>query len=159
VVYLFIVAGGLAATMAPRPSWSPSAQRAVGAVAVGVMVAVLAAPGVPAGSVTSDTPVAAFNYLSTHPGRVFTEYTWGDYAITRHRATFADGRTDYFSGSVLTEFFDVSDVSVNPDPILSRYDVQYVVWGPGTPLYTYLTHDQRWRVVDRAGPAVVFSRR
>jgi hypothetical protein len=159
VDYLFIAAAGLAATLAPRRRWLPSTQRAIGAIAVGVMVAVLAAPGIPAGSVTSDTPVAAFNYLSTRPGRVFTEYTWGDYSVARHRATFADGRTDYFSGSVLTEFFDVSNVSVNPDPILSGYNIRYVVWGLGTPLYTFLSHDQRWRVVDRAGPAVVFSRR
>jgi hypothetical protein len=103
--------------------------------------------------------VAAFNFLSSHPGRIFTQYTWGDYSIARHRQTFADGRTDLFVGPVLTEFFDVGDVSVNPDPILSRYHVDYVVWARGTSLYQYLVHDPRWEVVDRTGPAVVFARR
>jgi hypothetical protein len=158
VVYLFIAAAGLAATMPARAPWSAIGRHAVGAIGVGVMVAVLALPGVPAGSVAPSTPVQAFDFLSTHPGRIFTEYTWADYSIARGRATFADGRTDYFSGTVLTQFFDIANLSANPDPLLARYDVRYVVWDPGTPLYTYLTHDPHWKVVDRAGPAVVFRR-
>jgi hypothetical protein len=102
--------------------------------------------------------VQAFTFLESHPGRIFTQYTWGDYSIVRHRATFADGRTDLFVGPVLTEFFNVSDVKVNPDPILSRYHVDYVVWPRATPLAEYLSHDATWVVVDRTGPALVFAR-
>jgi hypothetical protein len=90
---------------------------------------------------------------------VFTEYTWGDYSIARHRATFADGRTDLFAGPVLSEFFAVTELSTDPDPILARYLVDYVVWAPRTALAEYLGRDQRWLVVDHAGPALVFARR
>ena len=138
VVYLFIAACGLAATLPVRRAWSPRGRRVMGALGISAMIILLAAPSVPAGSVTSDTPVAAFNYLSAHPGRVFTEYAWGDYSILRHRDTFADGRTDYFSGNVLTEFFDVTNLTVNPDAVLSRYDVSYVVWKLDSPLGLYL---------------------
>lgn len=159
VIYLMVAAVGLAASLPVRPPWGPRARRWTGAVLIGVMVGSLAMGSVPAGTVSADTPVAAFNFLSSHPGRIFTQYTWGDYSIARHRQTFADGRTDLFVGPVLTEFFDVGDVSVNPDPILSRYHVDYVVWARGTSLYQYLVHDPRWEVVDRTGPAVVFARR
>jgi hypothetical protein len=158
VDYLFIAAAGLAAGLGSRPSWSPRARRVVGALSVSGIIGILGAPAVPAGSVSADTPVQAFNYLASHPGRVFTSYVWGDYSILRHRATFADGRTDYFSGPVLTQFFAVTNVTTNPDPILARYDVSYVVWQPGAPLSLYLSHDPRWTVVDRTGPALVFAR-
>ena len=104
-------------------------------------------------------PVQAFDYLGAHHGRIFTEYTWGDYSIARHRATFADGRTDLFEGDVLTEFFAVTNLTTDPDPILSAYHVSYVVWAPHTALSEYLSHDPRWQVVDRSAVAVVFGRR
>jgi hypothetical protein len=158
-IYLFVAVAGLAASLPMKSEWGPRARRVTGALIIGLVVALLSFPSVPAGTVTSDTPVQAFNFLAPHPGRIFTQYTWGDYSIIRHRATFADGRTDLFTGNVLTEFFDVTDVTVNPDPILARYQVDYVVWARSTPLAEYLTRDARWVVVDRTGPALVFARR
>jgi hypothetical protein len=158
-IYLMIAAAGLAATLPRRKEWSAMARRWVGAGAIGLMIALLATPSVPAGSVTRDTPVQAFNFLAAHPGRIFTEYTWGDYSIARHRATFVDGRTDLFAGPVLSEFFAVSNVTTAPDPILDRYHVDYVVWAPHTPLELLLAHDRTWMVVDRTSEAVVFARR
>ena len=35
---------------------------------------------------------------------------------------------------MLTEFFAITDMTTNPDPILSSYHVSYVVWAPDTPL-------------------------
>jgi hypothetical protein len=157
-IYLYVAAAGLAASLPLRRVWAPRTRRIVGALGIGLMLALAAYPSVPAGTVTADTPVQAFTFLESHPGRIFTQYTWGDYAIVRHRATFADGRTDLFIGPVLTEFFDVSDVKVNPDPIFARYHVDYVVWPRATPLAEYLSHDARWVVVDHTGPALVFAR-
>jgi hypothetical protein len=158
-IYLMIAAAGLAASLPARPQLGAKARRVVGGVAGGLMIALLALPSVPAGSVTADTPVQAFNFLASHPGRIFTQYSWGDYSIARHRATFADGRTDLFVGPVLSEFFAVSDVTTDPDPILSRYDVSYVVWEPDQPLSEYLAHDAKWVVVDRTAQSVTFARR
>jgi hypothetical protein len=156
--YLFVAACGLAAGLPERRPWSDRTRRVTGALAGGFVVALLAVPSVPAGSVSGATPAAAFNYLQAHPGRVFTEYAWGDYSILRHRDTFADGRTDYFSGQVLTDFFNVTYLSVNPDPILDRAHVSYVVWSPRSSLSLYLEHDPRWKIVARRGPALVFAR-
>jgi hypothetical protein len=159
VLYLMILAVGLAAVLPARRPWGTTARRWSAALLVIAGVVVLAAPSVPAGTLSPDLPVGAFDYVSSHPGRVFTEYTWGDYSIARHRATFVDGRTDLFEGPVLTEFFDITNMTTNPDPILSAYHVSYVVWAPRTALSFYLLHDPRWRVVDRTAVAWVFARR
>jgi hypothetical protein len=158
-IYLLVVAAGLAATLPARPAWGTTARRVAVAFYAVLAIALLAQPSVPAGSISPTLPVQAFNYLEAHPGRVFTEYTWGDYSIARHRATFADGRTDLFEGNVLTEFFDVTTQTTDPDPILSAYHVSYVVWAPRTGLSILLEHDPRWRVVDRSPVALVFARR
>jgi hypothetical protein len=158
-VYLMIAAVGVAAGLPTRATWSARAQRVTGALAIGAIVAICAVPAVPSGSVTADTPVQAFNFLTAHPGRIFTEYTWGDYSIARGRQTFVDGRTDLFAGNVLSEFFAVDNLTANPDPILSRYHVDYVIWSRGSALGVYLAHDSRWEIVDRSSPAVVFARR
>jgi hypothetical protein len=159
VIYLMVAAVGLAASLPARPPWGGTARRLSGAGLIGLMVALVAVPSVPAGTVAPGLPVQAFNFLAAHPGRIFTEYTWGDYSIARHRETFADGRTDLFAGPVLTEFFAITELSTDPDPILSRYHVDYVVWAPDTPLSEFLSRDRRWQVVDHAGPALVFARR
>jgi hypothetical protein len=158
VIYLMVVAVGLAASLPARPAWGTTARRWAGAGLVVMGIAILAAPSVPAGSVSSTLPVQAFNDLAHRPGRIFTEYTWGDYSIARHRATFADGRTDLFEGPVLTEFFDITNLTIDPDPVLRSYDVAYVVWAPRSALGEFLSHDPRWHVVDRTPVAWVFAR-
>ena len=158
VVYLFVAACGLAACLPPRPAWGARTRRLVGAIAIALTITVVALPAVPAGSVTADTPVAAFNFLAARPGRIFTEQAWASYGILQHRASFFDGRADYFSGAVFSDYIAIDGVSVNPDPILSKYGVTYVIWAPGTPLYNFLLHDPRWRVIDRTRPAVIFTR-
>ena len=159
VVYLMLVAVGLAACLPMRRPWGETARRWAGAGMVAGALVLLFVPAVPAGTVAPSQPVQAFNYLSGRPGRVFTEYTWGDYSIARHRATFADGRTDLFEGTVLTEFFAITNMTTNPDPILSSYHVSYVVWAPRTSLSEYLARDPRWHLVDRSAVALVFARR
>lgn len=159
VVYLFVAACGLAACLPRRPAWGARTRRLVGAIAIALTITVVALPAVPAGSVTADTPVAAFNFLASRPGRIFTEQAWASYGILRNRASFFDGRADYFSGAVFTDYIAIDGMSVDPDPILSEYGVRYVIWASGTPLYNFLLHDPRWRVIDRTRPAVIFARR
>ena len=158
-IYLMVVAAGAAATLPARRAWGATARRWAGAGLVVVAIVVVAVPAVPAGRVAASQPVRAFDALSGHPGRIFTEYAWGDYSIARHRATFVDGRTDLFEGRVLSEFMAVSNLTTDPDRVFSAYDVSYVVWAPRTALATYLAHDARWRVSERSSVAVVFARR
>ena len=158
-MYFMVVAAGLAATLPARAPWGTTARRWAGAGLLALAIVIVAIPAVPAGTVSSSQPIGAFNYLSAHPGRIFTEYTWGDYSVARHRATFVDGRTDLFEGQVLTEFMAVTNLTTNPDPVLSAYHVSYVVWSPRTALAQYLARDRRWHVVDRTSVALVFARR
>jgi hypothetical protein len=158
-IYLMVVAAGLAATLPARPVWGTTARRVAVVFYAVLAIVLLAQPSVPAGSISPTLPVQAFNYLEAHPGRVFTEYTWGDYSIARHRATFVDGRTDLFEGKVLTEFFAVTTQTTNPEPVLAAYDVSYVVWAPNAGMSMYLEHNPRWHVVDRSSVALVFARR
>jgi hypothetical protein len=158
-VYLLVVAAGAAATLPMRARWGTTARRWTGGGLVVLAIVVVALPAVPAGQVASSQPVAAFDYLDAYPGRIFTQYTWGDYSVARHRATFVDGRTDLFEGKVLTEFMAVTNLTTNPDPVLSASHVDYVVWAPRTPLALFLARDPRWHVVDRTSVALVFARR
>lgn len=158
IVYFFVAACGLAATFPSRAAWGRLARQALGILTVGLCVVMLGAPTVSAGSLATSTPVAAFNFLASHPGRIFTEYAWEDYAVFRHRPTFVDGRTDYFTGSVLTEYMDVTNLTTRPDPVFDQYRVDYVIWARGAPLSLYLERDPAWKVVDRTPQALVFAR-
>ena len=42
---------------------------------------------------------------------------------------------------MLTEFFAITNLATNPDPVFSAYHVAYVVWAPATPLAEYLQRD------------------
>jgi hypothetical protein len=158
VVYLFVVACGLAACLPRGRAWGERTRRFAGATAIALTITVLALPSIPAGSVTSDTPVAAFNFLAARPGRIFTQQAWASYGVLRHRASFFDGRADYFSGAVFSDYIAIDEVSIDPDPMLAKYGVTYVIWPPGTPLYSFLSHDPKWRVIDRTSVAVIFAR-
>ena len=119
VVYFMLVAAGLAACLPASRPWGTTARRWAGAGLIGLGIVIVATPSVPAGTVSSGEPVQAFNYLSRSTAGSSRSTRWGDYSITRHRATFVDGRTDLFEGKVLTQFFAVMNVTTEPrsDPV------------------------------------------
>lgn len=105
-----------------------------------------------------DTPVAATNFLKHQKGRVFATYWWDDYLVYEHVPVFVDGRTDmYFGTGVLDTYVDVLNLSVGPDNVFRRWDVQWVMWDKGTSLAVYLAHDRAWRQVFQRGDAVIFE--
>jgi hypothetical protein len=110
------------------------------------------------GGGTMGTPVAATEFLKHQTGRVFSTYWWSDYLIYENFPVFVDGRTDvYFGTGILETYVNVSDVSVDPDPVFRHWDVRWVMWNKGTTLAVYLNHDPAWRTVYRSGDAVVFE--
>jgi hypothetical protein len=126
----------------------------VAAVAVVLLTGHKYAPGLAA----SDQPIAAMPYLRTHPGRVFATYRWGDYLIHEGVPVFIDGRTDLYTGTgVLAEYLAVNNLTENPDRVLGRYHVRYVLWPPHTALAVYLAHDPHWRLVYTTPTAEVFQ--
>lgn len=126
-------------------------------------VAFVAGPHVASGDVqrgktAMDNPVMATAYLQQQSGRVFTTYWWDDYLIYKGIPVFVDGRTDlYFGTGVLTTYENVSNVTVDPDPVFQKWGVQWVMWDKGTSLAVYLSHDPAWQQVYQAGDAVVFE--
>ena len=114
----------------------------------------------PAGTVVADAAGAGLRLPELAPRPDLHASTRG--ATTRSPATGPPSWTGARTSSrahVLTEFFAVTDLTTNPDPILAAYHVSYVVWAPRTPLAEYLSHDPRWHVVDRTTVALVFARR
>jgi hypothetical protein len=125
---------------------------------VSLLVGPYVSPGATAKGGPLGAPVAATNFLQHQSGRVFTTYWWGDYLIYRHLPVFVDGRTDlYFGTNVLQTYLNVSGVTVDPDTVFRRWDIRWVMWGLNSPLSIYLAHDPRWKIVDKAGAALVFE--
>ena len=105
-----------------------------------------------------DVLLACITFLATLHAARFTPYWWSDYLIYENFPVFVDGRTDvYFGTGILETYVNVSDVSVDPDPVFRHWDVRWVMWNKGTTLAVYLNHDPAWRTVYRSGDAVVFE--
>ena len=131
-------------------------------VAALVCAALLTSSHTPAGAPqvggSSGTPVAATKFLKHQVGRVFTTYWWGDYMIYEGIPVFVDGRTDmYFGTGILETYVNVAGLSVNPDPVLKRWDVRWVLWNTGTTLSVYLSQDRHWKVAYRSGDDIVYE--
>ncbi len=128
-------------------------------VALAEVAILFAHPVVPPGTVSEQEPIAAATYLRHHAGRVFNAYHWGGYLIYRQVPVFVDGRTDFYLPShVLQNYLAVKDLTKNPDVILGRYRVRYVVWPPGQALDQYLLTDRAaWKVVLDSRAAMVFE--
>jgi hypothetical protein len=104
-------------------------------------------------------PVVAAKMLAARGGRVFSTYGWNDYLISLHIPVFVDGRTDLYAGTgVLSQYEAVANLTVNPDSVLDRYGVQWVLWPDRNALSTFLRHDPAWHVVEQAQGALVFGR-
>ena len=121
-------------------------------------ISLLHGPTVPAGTPT-DEPVAAATFLSHQPGRVFTRYRWGDYMIHRHILVFIDGRTDLYVGTgIFSTYLKLKSLSINPDLVFQKYNIDWVVWPRGWALSTFLEHDPAWKLVMVRQGALVFAR-
>jgi len=155
--YFAIAWCGLAASCPPVPERLRPTLLAwpLGAVlALAMVQGPWTAPGKPATSV----PVGAVSYLETHPGRVFSTYLWNDYLDWKGIPVFIDGRTELYTGTpVFGEYLALLNMTTNPDPILDRYGVRYVLWQPETSLSVYLSHDPSWRLVRRSQLSLLFE--
>ena len=110
------------------------------------------------GNGTLGTPRGGHCLPEAPDGRVFTTYWWSDYLIYENIPVFVDGRTDvYFGTGILETYVNVSEVSIDPDPVFRHWDVRWVMWNKDTTLAMYLSHDPAWKTVYRSGDAVVFE--
>lgn len=162
--YLGIAWGGMAARWKPIRRETIRASLLTWPLAAVVALAMLAGPHPPAGAVERGSgplgaPVTAGRFLTHQKGRVFSSYAWNDYLIHLGIPVFVDGRTDaYFGTGILSQYTQIADVQVNPDPLLSRWHVRWVLWQSGSPLAVYLAHDPAWRLAFHSGTSLVFER-
>ena len=126
--------------------------------------------------VADQYPAQAVSYLQAHPpsGPVLNFYLWGGYLNWRDPSLkiFLDSRVDIFEYSgVLQDYLDVLALK-DPELLLDKYKIRYVLFPPGEPLTYVLQHDPKWKVLysdkisvllermsdDSAGTAVNFNR-
>lgn len=138
----------------PKPH--PVVLTVASAAAAGLLLA--ARPVVPPGRPAASEPVRAVSYLATlPPGRVFAAYAWGGYLIWRYFPVFIDGRTDfYLADGILAQYLQAMRLTIDPDIILSRWRIRYVLWPPATPLATFLDQDPSWKLIDETRAALLF---
>ena len=96
-------------------------------------------------------PTQAVSYLQAHPpaGPMLNFYLWGGYLNWRdpRLKVFLDSRVDIFEYSgVLKDYLDLLALK-NPDIVLEKYKIRYVLFPPGEPLTYVLQHDAKWKVL------------
>ncbi len=101
--------------------------------------------------VADQYPVQAVSYLQAHPssGPMLNFYLWGGYLNWRDPSlkVFIDSRVDIFEYSgVLQDFLNVLALK-DPEIVLDKYQIRYVLFPPGEPLTFLLQHDPKWRVL------------
>jgi hypothetical protein len=113
-------------------------------------------------AVAEEYPSQILPYLRTHPpsGRVLNEYLWGGYLIWHKRdvKVFVDSRVDIFEYSgVFADYLDLIGLK-DPQAILDKYQIRYVLFQHGQPLTYVLEHDPRWKVNYRDSVCILFER-
>ncbi len=113
-------------------------------------------------AVAQQYPVQAVDYLQAHPPQepMLNFYLWGGYINWRDPGLkiFLDSRVDIFEYSgVLQDYFDLLSLT-QPEKILQKYRIRYVLFPPGEPLTYVLEHDPGWKVLYRDKISVLLER-
>jgi hypothetical protein len=101
--------------------------------------------------VSEQYPVEAVSYLHTHgpTAPMLNFYLWGGYLNWRdpQLKMFIDSRVDIFEYSgVLKDYLDILALN-QPEALLNKYGIRYVLFPHGEPLTYVLQHDPNWKVV------------
>ena len=114
-------------------------------------------------TVRDQYPASALTYLSTHQmnGPLFNYYLWGGYINWHEPALkiFIDSRADIFDYTgVFREYLDSVAIQ-NPDEILDKYRIRYVLFPHNEPLTYLLNHDTRWTRIYSDENAELFEKK
>jgi len=113
--------------------------------------------------IATQYPVKAAAYLQTHPaaGPMLNFYLWGGYVNWRdpNLKVFIDSRVDIFEyAGVLRDFLDLLSLK-QPDQLLQKYHIRYVLFPPDEPLTYALQHDPQWQTVYSDNVSVLLLRK
>ena len=124
-----------------------------GLVALAVLAGLLVtwartAPPVQADMVDDHMPVAAVDWIvANDPGdRPFNMYAWGGYLGLRvpDDPIFIDGRSDIYGDAPIREFADAVYLRSDPQALLDRYEIDYVIFGVSQALAGWLDDQPDW---------------
>jgi hypothetical protein len=108
-------------------------------------------------------PVGAVAWMDEHdPGdRIFNRYEWGGYiGLNRpDRPIFMDGRADVYGDAKLYQYISVIGLTVDPQTVFDRYQIDHVVIPPDWALARWLDGSPSWRGVYADDVAAVWVRR
>jgi hypothetical protein len=112
--------------------------------------------------VAREYPEQILSYLRTHPpsGRVLNYFVWGGYLTLyeRNMKVFIDSRVDIFEyEGVFRDYLNLVEIK-NPQDVLDKYKIRYVLFPYHEQLTYILEHDRRWKVNYRDSVSVLFER-
>jgi hypothetical protein len=107
-------------------------------------------------------PAGAVAYMKTNriQGRMFHEWVWGGYLIWHmpESKVFIDGRGEpYGPTGVFKDYMSAVSIQ-NPQAVLDKYQVEYVLMPAESPLAKFLESSPRWIVRYRDDTSVLFHR-
>jgi len=158
--FLFLLAVVIAPVLAKTFEFVPRYRREKDTPVINALIMVLMIAGVARywpreaqlqALVADQYPAQAVSYLQAHPpsGSVLNFYLWGGYLNWRDPSlkVFLDSRVDIFEYSgVLQDYLDVLALK-DPELLLDKYKIRYVLFPPGEPLTYALQHDPKWKVL------------
>jgi hypothetical protein len=107
-------------------------------------------------------PEGAVAYMKTNriQGRVFHEWLWGGYLIwhTPELKVFIDGRGEPYGPSGVFKDYLSAISNQNPQAVLDKYQVEYVLMPADSPLAKFLENSPRWIVRYSDETSVLFHR-
>jgi hypothetical protein len=114
----------------------------------------------------ADYPVAAADWLETHPEvgtKMYNQYGWGGYFAYRfypepNRKVFIFGEAALMGDPLLNEYEDVQTLRSNWKQRLDQHNVDYVVYNRGEALANVLATQPEWKLVYEDSVAVIFVR-
>jgi hypothetical protein len=105
----------------------------------------------------NEYPLRALEYIDEHEINLeehilFNQYGWGGYMLLSGYPVFIDGRADVYQekinpqSQVMNDYADMMGL-VDPDKILDKYDVEYVLYSRDGTLSTYLRMSPNWELL------------
>ena len=113
-------------------------------------------------SLAEQYPVQAMSYLEAHPprGRMLNFYLWGGYLNWKdpNLKVFIDSRVDIFEyEGVLKDYLDILALN-QPEALLDKYKIRYVLFPRGEALTYVLQHDPKWKLLYSDQLSYLFER-
>ena len=113
-------------------------------------------------TVAKSYPSGVLPYMKAHPldGNLLNFYLWGGYLGWNNPGirVFVDSRVDIFEyAGILQDYLNIMGLK-DPDSIIQKYRIKYVLFPPDE-AYTYvLEHDPRWKVLYKDNVCVLLEK-